>query len=134
MTKQEKYERWFPQKIKLDERLGDPPSFSEREVWWCQLGVNIGYEMYGKGEGFTRPVLVLWKHSNRMFLGVPLSTTEAKIKKHVPVRVGGQKGIARLDQLRTFDARRLVPANGLIEKMPHTVFTDLRRKLAHFLE
>lgn len=119
--------------MRLDERLGDPPTFNEREVWWCQLGVNIGYEMYGKGEGFTRPVLVLWKHSNRMFLGVPLSTTEPKIKKHVPIKVNGKRGIARLDQMRTFDSRRLVAKNGLIEKISHETFVGIRRELVNFL-
>lgn len=133
MAKQEKYECWFPQKKRLDERIGDPPSFNEREVWWCQLGVNIGYEIYGKGESFTRPVLVLWKHSNRMFLGVPLSTTEPKIKKHFPLRVDGKQAIARLDQLRTLDARRLVPRTGLIEKISPQVFASTRLELTNFL-
>lgn len=37
------------------------PFFNEREIWWCSLGVNIGYEIYGKGYVFSRPVLILKK-------------------------------------------------------------------------
>ena len=40
------YDLWFPQKKKLD-RKQNPPSFKEREVWWCQIGVNVGYEIFG---------------------------------------------------------------------------------------
>lgn len=35
--------------------------FNEREVWWCAIGVNVGYEIDGKGKDFARPVLVLKK-------------------------------------------------------------------------
>ena len=32
------------------------PSFKEKEIWWCNLGQNIGDEENGKGEFFMRPV------------------------------------------------------------------------------
>ncbi len=28
--------------------------FHEREVWWCSLGLNIGFEQDGKGNDFSR--------------------------------------------------------------------------------
>ena len=31
--------------------------FYEREVWWCRLGANVGFEQDGKGEHFQRPIL-----------------------------------------------------------------------------
>lgn len=24
------------------------PTFKEREIWWCKIGINIGYEADGK--------------------------------------------------------------------------------------
>lgn len=26
-----------------------PKLFREREIWWCSIGLNVGYEVYGKG-------------------------------------------------------------------------------------
>ena len=106
LSKEEKYQNWFPQKQKLD-RAEDIPFFKEGEVWWCPIGVNIGYENFGKGKRFTRPVLVLRKHSRHMFLGAALSTAAPKTPLHVPIFVAGKKSVVRLDQLRTYDARRM---------------------------
>jgi mRNA interferase MazF len=100
------YDLWFPQKKQLDKR-NNPPSFKEREVWWCQIGVNVGYEIFGKGKSFTRPVLILKKYSKLTFLGAPLSTSDPRFDLHFPVEIGEKKGIIRLDQIRTYDARRL---------------------------
>jgi mRNA interferase MazF len=33
--------------------------FHEREVWWCALGVNIGFEQDGRGGDFERPAIIL---------------------------------------------------------------------------
>ena len=33
--------------------------FRERKIWWCSIGLNIGFEENGKGKLFNRPVLVL---------------------------------------------------------------------------
>ena len=45
-------------KIKIDSKIkyGHP---KEREIWWCSVGLNVGTEIYGKGEDFARPVLII---------------------------------------------------------------------------
>lgn len=30
--------------------------YHEREVWWCSLGVNVGYEQDGSDIEYSRPV------------------------------------------------------------------------------
>lgn len=42
--------------------------FKERDIFWASVGVNIGYEQDGKGEIFSRPVLVVKKYSRNIFL------------------------------------------------------------------
>jgi mRNA interferase MazF len=37
--------------------------FSEQEVWWCALGINVGHEQDGVVNASQRPVLVLKKWS-----------------------------------------------------------------------
>ena len=102
------YESWFPIKEKLDARAKDKlPPFKKRQIWWTHIGVNVGYEIFGKGSKFTRPVLIIKKYSNFTFLGAPLSTTESKRKNNVPIEFMGKRGAVCLDQLRTFDIRRL---------------------------
>jgi mRNA interferase MazF len=71
------FDNWNEQK-KCLHKIEQLPMFSEREVWWCSLGVNVGDEQDGKGENFTRPVLVLKKFNRNLFVGVPMST---KIKE-----------------------------------------------------
>jgi mRNA interferase MazF len=56
--------------------------FYEREVWWCAIGVIVGFEQDGKGEKFARPVLVLKKYSKNVFVGIPLTTAKRESKYH----------------------------------------------------
>lgn len=49
--------------------------FKERDIFWVSIGINIGYEQDGKGEIFSRPVVIVKKYNNNLFFGVPLSTT-----------------------------------------------------------
>ena len=50
--------------------------FHEREIWYCSLGKNIGYEEDGKNELFERPVLVIRKFNNEIFLAIPLTSSK----------------------------------------------------------
>lgn len=43
-------------------------------MWWCAVGENVGVEIDGKSEKYSRPVIVLKKHTNRCFTGVPLTS------------------------------------------------------------
>jgi len=85
----------------------DHVRYKEREVWWCQIGVNVGYEIFGKSNSFTRPILVLKKFSKFTFLGAPLSTAKPRFPLHYSIEVNNRPNIVMLDQLRTFDSRRL---------------------------
>ena len=49
--------------------------FYEREIWYCHLGENIGYEQDGRGESFLRPMVIVRKFNNELFWGVPLTRT-----------------------------------------------------------
>ena len=51
-----KFLEWIGLKEKLHTANSTPPLFKEGEVWWCVVGENIGIEMNGKGDVFSRPV------------------------------------------------------------------------------
>ncbi len=102
------YESWFPIKEKLDARAKDKlPPFKKRQIWWAHIGVNIGNEVFGKGGGFLRPVLIIKKYDNFKFLGAPLTSTPPRYQNHVSIFLKERKNTVLLDQLRTFDVRRL---------------------------
>jgi len=82
--------------------------FHEREVWWCALGANIGYEQDGSSELFTRPVVVLSKFNLDACLIVPLTAKPKKGKYYFSVGdVSGRDAVAVLSQIRFVDRKRL---------------------------
>ena len=68
------FDIWNQQKKSIDTADNSAVYFYEREIWWCYLGRNIGQEQNGKGEQFTRPILVLKKFTNNLCWVIPLST------------------------------------------------------------
>lgn len=80
-----------------------------REIWWCNLGMNIGKEIYGKGSNFLRPVLVINTEIPNMFIGIPLTTKlySGKYKNFIFTDDAKKHGVL-FSQIRSFDRRRLV--------------------------
>ncbi|MBZ7978548.1 type II toxin-antitoxin system PemK/MazF family toxin [Campylobacter sp. RM12642] len=84
------------------------------EVYWVKIGLNIGYEVYGKGKDYARPVLVINKlfdsAGNRLFLGVPLSSkVYGKANKYRYVfDSNGSLQTALLSQIKVFDNKRVM--------------------------
>lgn len=81
------------------------PVFKEGELWWCYLGMNIGAEIYGKGSGFTRPVLIFKKLDTDLFLGMPLTSKLKDGSWYVPIKYNEKEGRAILIQIHTLDRR-----------------------------
>ncbi len=60
------FEKWHKVKSRTQERCS-PPSFEEREIWWCSIGANVGVEEDGKSTLFSRPVLIIRKFNAMIF-------------------------------------------------------------------
>jgi mRNA interferase MazF len=98
---------WIKLKEKLHINTHKPPLFKEGEIWWCSLGENIGVEINGKSNDFTRPVLVFKKLSQDGFLGIPMSTKNKVGSWYVDVFQHGRKVTVILSQMRMFSSNRL---------------------------
>lgn len=65
----------FLEWIKLKEKLHDieagSPTVKERDLWWVSFGENIGSEINGKSNLFSRPAVILKKLSRGFYLVVP---------------------------------------------------------------
>ncbi len=124
MTKD--FSNWHHLKQDIDTQH-KPPLFREREIWWCSIGVNIGYEILGKGNNFTRPVLVIKKYSAFSFLGIPMTSQIQKANYFTYlIDCKGKPSLLLLSQIRTFDARRL---NQNIEKIGKECFEEVKKYL-----
>ena len=56
---------WNSEKQNIDRKFLKDFYFSEREIWWCSVGINVGVEVNGKNSKFERPVLVLKKFNGQ---------------------------------------------------------------------
>jgi len=68
------FDRWNLLKQKIDSKRKKIVIPKEREVYWVSIGENVGSEQNGKGDVFSRPVLILKRFSKNIFFGIPLST------------------------------------------------------------
>lgn len=107
------FDHWNEVKQKLDQ-TDRPPSFNEGEIWWCSVGINVGYEIFGKDELYTRPILIIKKFSSYTFFGLPLTSKRKEKPSHYPLEFNRKQGSVILDQGKTLDARRLADRMGSI--------------------
>ena len=99
--------------------------YHEREVWWCSLGVNIGFEQDGTGSGGERPVLILKGFSKQVCLIIPLTTSEKKNPYHVSLgKVSDRNAFAIISQIRLIDTKRLINKIGFVEQK---IFEKIRK-------
>ena len=106
---------WFGLKEKLDNRGHQPPLVSVRDIWWANLGENIGSEINGKGTKFSRPVLILKKLSHGFYLVAPTSTKQHEGSWYVHTTLQGIDEYVCLHQIRTIDYRRVDKKLGRLE-------------------
>ncbi len=112
---------WIKLKEKLHGNIHKPPHVTEGEVWWVSLGENIGREINGKNDLFSRPVLVFKKLSRETFLGLPTTSQDRKGSWYVSVKHTGLSVTVILSQARVIDTKRLSSRLGQLDE------TDLIR-------
>lgn len=125
-----KFDAWNEQK-KLIDTIQNISSFHEREIWFIQIGENVGFEQNGKGKDFLRPVLVYKKFSKNVFIGIPLTSIVKDTKFYHTFDFKERKSTAILSQVRLFDSKRLAYSIGRISKGDYRI---LKQKLIALLQ
>ncbi len=110
------FTNWNDLKQNLD-KLHRVPTFKEGEIWWCSVGINIGHEIFGKNKLFNRPVLIVRKFNNHIFLGLPLSTKIKENRFYHAFDFKGKKQSAMLSQIRVLDSRRITHKLGEVSEL-----------------
>ena len=98
---------WIGIKRKLDAHDYDPPLVSEGDLWWCAIGENVGIETNGKGQNFTRPVIIVKKFGRFAFFGIPTTTQKREGTWYAQFMHKGIEETALLSQARMFSYKRL---------------------------
>ena len=118
--------------IKVKENVhyvGRIPDTREGEVWWCAIGENVGVEINGKSDAFSRPVLVLKKLSRYGFLGIPLTTKEHIGSWYTCFEFKNKKQYASLAQARVFSVSRLYKKMGTVSDSDLLIVREGFRRL-----
>ena len=128
---QKDFDKW--NKIKKNIHHADDylPLYHERQIRWCRLGANIGFEQDGTGKGFSRPVLVFKGFSRNACLVIPLTTSVKKNKYHISIGIiDGCNAAVIISQLRLIDTKRLYKHIGTIDKK---TFESIRKAVKGML-
>lgn len=123
------FDQWNGIKKKLDKRK-KYPSFEEKQIWWINLGLNIGDEECGKGQRAVRPVLIVKKFNNHFFLAIPLSSIQKENKYYFNFEFKDKKQSAIMCQVRCISAKRLCDMYG---KISDNLFQSIRKKAGKLL-
>jgi mRNA interferase MazF len=116
--------KWISLKEKLHGKEHIPPFFKEGEIWWCHFGENVGTEMNGKGDYFTRPVLILKKYDKFSFMAVPLTTKDKKGTWYYTFIHNQKTQTAVLAQSRVINYKRI---KELVGKVDSTDFKNIKK-------
>jgi len=102
------YGLWMRVKAGINNAASRILGCKEREIWICNLGENVGFEEDGKGNDYTRPVLILKVYNRHFCHVIPLSTTDKRGRYYFDFNGHtGVQSIALLSQSRPVDAARL---------------------------
>lgn len=117
------YDNWNSNKKKIS--LNDRVYFSKGDIWFASVGKNIGDEEDGKNSSFERPILIIRKFNNNIFLAVPL-TSQSKEGKYYYKLNPPNESVAILSQIRLFDAKRLLR---FIKKISSKEVNEIKLKM-----
>ena len=105
--------------------------FKEADIWWCSVGLNLGNESMGKGEAFSRPVLVLRKLSHESCIVLPL-TTKPKIGTwYAQITLHNEPRWVMLHQIRMMHIKRF---QRRLSALNQDDFSHVKQKLDALLE
>ncbi len=103
---QKNFDRWNIRKKEINEE--HPNFYRVRDIRWCSLGINIGFEQDGTSEKYRRPVLVIKGFSLHVCLVVPLTTSKKQNPYHISIgTVEGREAFVIFSQIRLIDTKRL---------------------------
>jgi len=108
----------------------DNKLYRTRDIWWCSLGVNIGFEEDGTGNTGERPVVIVRGFSKQVCLIMPLTSSEKSNPYYISLGiVNGRKAFVITSQIRLIDTKRLINKIGVVDQ---DLFETIRKAAKNF--
>ena len=104
------------------------PYFYEREIWWCSIGLNIGFEQDGKNINFERPAIILKKFNRYILWMIPLTSKQKTGKYYYSFNFKNISNVAILSQLRLISSQRLLRKIGMLPEKDFLKIKDIVKK------
>lgn len=119
------FKKWHAVKESVNNLDSRSLYFREKEIWWCYVGANFGFEQDGKGGLFMRPVLILKKFSRNLCWVLPLSTKVSRGDFFFPLLSESNTiRMTTLPQMRLVDSRRLINKIDRISTLGHSFIKE----------
>ncbi len=126
---QKDFDKWNKRKKEINEEESN--FYHQREIRWCSLGVNVGFEQDGTSKNYRRPVLIIKGFSRHVCLVVPLTTSQKKNPYHFSIGIiEGSESFAILSQIRLIDAKRLHDRLAILNKEK---FEEIRKAIRNLI-
>jgi mRNA interferase MazF len=130
MESEKDFSTWMLVKGQIHNKCKSP-FYHEREVWWCSVGLNVGFETDGKGSTYARPILIIKDFNHATFWCLPVTTRIKKSLYHINIDINdGVPQQVVLSQLRVLDAKRLEERIGTIDEK---AFCEIKAAITRFL-
>lgn len=94
------------------------------EIRWTAFGVNIGSEIDGKGDSFTRPVLIIHVIGSHLALVVPMSTKIKSVPGYIPFTWKDSTTSLCLHQIKIISQKRILSRKGRISEIKLKAIKD----------
>lgn len=105
--------------------------YKTREVWWCSMGVNVGFEQDGTSKNYQRPVLVLKGFSRHVCWVIPITTSKKKNPYHIRIgEIEGRECFAIISQLRLIDTKRFTDRLTIVDEL---IFEEIRKAVRNLV-
>lgn len=128
MDNSARLDKWNAVKKRIDSNQTKQGVEIQR-IYWTKIGQNVGSEVFGKGENFARPVLVISAFYNGTFLGVPLTSKIQNKRGRLYYKFMDNKGkmqTALLGQMKILDIKRI---GAYLSRIDDENFVKLKEKI-----
>lgn len=121
---------WTKIKLRINLKNIENIYFYNREIWWSNIGSNIGFEQDGKNSNFSRPILIIKKFNKNMLWAIPLTS---RYKEGVYIYNLYYKNTNYnfiLSQLKLISSKRLIRK---MTKISKNDFIKIKNRIKEFL-
>ena len=127
---QKDFDTWCKQKEKI-QVFGKNKFYHPRDIWWCSLGVNIGFEQDGTGKENERPILIIKGFNKEICLAIPLTTSQKENKYYMRTgKIKNKEASVIISQIRLIDTKRLSNKIGILNKEK---FEEIRKAVRNLI-